>query len=342
MESAPPDVVLEAFALVGGVAEPMQPGNVHDTHVITVPDGRFVVQRINTSVFADPQALMDNAVLTAACMANVGARPLEYRRTMDGGLLADAASEVWRSYGYVEGTVIGRPETGDAAFRIGETFGRFDAAMAVHPPARWHTVVPEYHDQTARVAAMDAAVAADRVSRVDDAAETAGRLRDALAWLDAQAGRAAWSEAPIRVAHHDAKGVNLVFAADGTTAVLDLDTVMAGTILSDIGELIRTCARPMADGLPFDLEVAVGAVRGFIHGWGLGLGRAEVAALPIAGILMTTQNAVRFLTDHLQGDTYYRVTEPGRNLDRARAMLAHAEAQIEAHDTFTAAVMANL
>ena len=338
MESAPPDAVLEAFALGGGVAEAMEPGNVHDTHVVTIPDGRFIVQQVNTSVFSDPQALMDNAVLTAECMAAVGSRPLEYRRTLDGGLLAGTEGQAWRSYRYVEGTVIGRPENGDDAFRIGESFGRFDAAMAVHPPERWHTVVPGYHDQAARVAALDAAVVGDPVGRLDGAAATLNHLRGALAWLDDHPGRAAWEDAPTRVAHHDAKGVNLVFAADGTMAVLDLDTVMAGTILSDIGELIRTCARPTAERSTFDLEVAVAAVSGFLHGWGLGLGSAEVAALPIAGVLMTTQNAVRFLTDHLQGDTYYRVDAPGRNLERARGMLAHARAQIDAHASFTEAV----
>ena len=339
MESAPPDAVLEAFALVGGVAATMQPGNVHDTHVVTVPEGRFVVQQVNTAVFADPDALMRNAVLTAACMERVGARPLEYRRTLHGELLADGDDGPWRSYRYVEGRVIGRPATADDAFRIGEAFGRFDVAMAAHPPAQWHTVVPRYHDQAARVAALDVAVAADVAGRLDEAATTLGRLREALGWLDAQPGRDAWEAVPTRVAHHDAKGVNLVFADDGAMAVLDLDTVMSGTILSDIGELIRTCARPSTDSSPFDLDVAVGAVRGFIRGWGLGLDPAEVAALPVAGILMTTQNAVRFLADHLQGDTYYRVAEPGRNLDRARVMLAHAEAQIDAHSAFTEAVL---
>lgn len=339
MEAAPPDAVLEAFALDGGVAQAMQPGNVHDTHVVTVPDGRFVVQRVNTDVFGDPEALMRNAVLTAECMERVGARPLEYRPTRGGGFLADSDSGPWRSYRYVEGRVIGRPQSADDAFRIGEAFGRFDVAMAIHPPDRWHTVIPRYHDQAARVAALEAASAADLAGRLDGAADTIGPLLEALAWLDAHPGRDAWEAAPTRVAHHDAKGVNLVFADDGAMVVLDLDTVMAGTILSDLGELIRTCARPSAEASPFDLDVAVSAVRGFVHGWGLGLDNAEVAALPIAGILMTTQNAVRFLADHLQGDTYYRVTETGRNLERARVMVAHAHAQIDAHEAFTEAVL---
>lgn len=342
MQSGPPDGVLEAFSLAGGVATATQPGNVHDTHVVSVADGRFVVQRVNTSVFADPEALMANAVLTAECLGAVGTRSLDYRRTREGGLLAEVGGEVWRSYRYVQGMVIERPVTAEEAFRIGQAFGRFDAAMAVHPPRRWHTVVPRYHDQAARVAALDAAAVADRVGRLDGAVPTLGRLRSVLAWLDAQAGRDAWQEAPSRVAHHDAKGVNLVFGHGGAPVVLDLDTVMAGTILSDIGELVRTCARPTEEGAPFDLDIGVGAVRGFVDGWGLGLDPAETAALPVAGVLMTSQNAVRFLTDHLEGDTYYRVTDPGRNLERARVMVAHAEAQIAAHAAFAAAVLSNL
>ena len=333
MESAPPDDVLEAFGLAAGVAEAMQPGNVHDTHVVTVADGRFVVQRVNSSVFADPHALMQNAVLTAECMTRVGARPLEYRPTADGSLLVTSGGEVWRSYRYVEGAIVARPQTVADAARIGEAFGRFDAAMAIHPPERWHTVVANYHDQTARVSALDAAATADMVGRLGDAADTLDSLRSVLAWIDVHPGRDAWADLPTRVAHHDAKGVNLVFGDDGTLAVLDLDTVMAGTILSDLGELIRTCARPATVDAPFDLDIAVAAVHGFVDGWGLGLTAAEVAALPIAGVLMTAQNAVRFLTDHLQGDTYYRVEEPGRNLERARLMLAHAKAQIAVHNS---------
>lgn len=339
MESAPPVAVLEAFGLSGGIAESMQPGNVHDTHVVTVPEGRFVVQQVNTSVFDDPDALMQNAVLTTECMARVGARPLEYRSAADGSLLASTGGDVWRSYRYVQGRVVARPETAAQSARIGEAFGRFDAAMSIHPPDRWHTVVANYHDQTARVSALDAAAAADMVGRLADAADTLDGLRSVLAWIDAHPGREAWADLPTRVAHHDAKGVNLVFGDDGTIAVLDLDTVMAGTILSDLGELVRTCARPAALDAPFDLDIAVAAVHGFIDGWGLGLTAAEVAALPIAGVLMTAQNAVRFLTDHLQGDAYYRVDEPGRNLERARLMLSHAEAQIAVNNSFTAAVV---
>ncbi|MEM7286869.1 MAG: aminoglycoside phosphotransferase family protein [Actinomycetota bacterium] len=339
MDSAPPDAVLEAFALAGGAIEAMQPGNVHETQVVTNPDGRFVVQRINTSVFADPEALMENAVRAGRCMERVAAHPLEYRSTVRGDLLARSGTDVWRAYRYVEGRVVSRPASVDEAFAIGRAFGRFDAAIAVHPPERWHTVVPRYHDQKARSAALEAAVAADAAGRLAEATPVLEGLGSVLVWLDAQPGSRAWASVPVRVAHHDAKGVNLVFADDGTMAVLDLDTVMAGTVLSDVGELIRTCARPTAPDSPFDHEIAVAAVRGFVDGWGLEPTPAELAALPISGIRMTAQNSVRFLTDHLQGDTYYRVAEPGENLERALAMLAHAEAQIAAHAPFAAAVL---
>ncbi len=338
-EAGAPAAVLAAFALDGGRLDPVEPGNVHDTHFVTVDDGRFVLQRINTEVFVDPHALMENALLTAECMRTVAARPLEYRATVSGSLLAEVDGGAWRSYRYVEGRVVGRPSTVDEAARIGEAFGRFDAAMAIHPPERWHTVVADYHDQSSRVAALDEAIAADAVGRLGDSQGTVRRLREVLGWIDDHPGSRAWAELPTRVAHHDAKGVNLVFADDGSMAVLDLDTVMAGTILSDVGELVRTCARPGEPGAPFDVDIAVAAVHAFIDGWGLGFGPAEVAALPVAGVRMTAQNAVRFLTDHLQGDTYYRTVEPGENLRRAEVMIAHAEAQIAVHAAYTDAVL---
>lgn len=333
MGSSPPGAVLEAFAFVGGVVDETEPGNVHDTHVVSIPEGRFVLQRVNTDVFGDPHALMTNALLTASCVTTVGARPLEYRRTISGDLIADVDG-AWRSYRYVDGTIVGRPRTVEDAHRIGEAFGRFDAAMATRSPDAWHAVLPEYHDQRARVAALDRAVADDVVGRLAGARPVLGDLRTALAWLDAHPGSDAWNLLPRRTAHHDAKGVNLVFGDDGSFTVLDLDTVMAGTILSDAGELARTCSRPAAGDTRFDLEVAAAAVHGFVEGWGLGLHPAELAALPVAGVRMTLQNAVRFLTDHLLADRYYRVTEPGLNLERAAVMLAHARRQIDVHDEF--------
>ena len=338
MSSTPPDAVLESFSLGGGEVDATEPGNVHDTHVVTVPEGRFVLQRINTDVFAEPAALMENALLTASCMERAGARPLEYRRTVGGALIANGDAGAWRSYRFVEGTIIGRPTTAADAARIGEAFGRFDAAMSVEGPDGLHTVIPNYHDQRARVAALERAVTADALGRLDATRWLLHDLRSALGWLDAQPGAESWTALPRRVAHHDAKGVNLVFGDDGSFAVLDLDTVMAGTILSDIGELIRTCARPASEGAAFDIAVAAAAVHGFLAGWGLGLAPAETAALPVAGVRMTLQNAVRFLTDHLAGDRYYRVAEPGLNLERSRVMLAHAEAQIAVHDEFCAAL----
>lgn len=187
---------------------------------------------------------------------------------------------------------------------------------------------------------MDDAVGEDLAGRSHGCQVEIGDVEDLVAAVVGADEFAAWHEAPIRVAHHDAKGVNLVNRPNGRTTVLDLDTVMGGTILSDVGELIRTCTRPVAEGASFEIDLAEAAVRGFVNGWEMALTASEVAALPLAGVLMTLQNAVRFLTDHLGGDTYFRVRTLGENLHRARVMAVHARNQLDVVDDFRARLMA--
>jgi hypothetical protein len=112
--------------------------------------------------------------------------------------------------------------------------------------------------------------------------------------------------------------------------VLDLDTTMPGSILADVGELVRSGTRTIAEDVAELAPVARGrleaVVGGFLDGWGLPLDPAEAAALPVAGAVLTVENAVRFLTDHLDGDVYFAVDGPGHNLRRHRAAVVQGRA----------------
>src|SRR5690606_35870903 len=135
---------------------------------------------------------------------------------------------------------------------------------------------------------------------------------------------------PTRRSSDLAKAGNVVLHDEHGDAVIDLDTVMPGTVLADVGELVRSATRSGGEdaGHPVEgLRSRVGAVvSGFQRGWAEPFTEVEAAALPVAGAVMALENAVRFLTDHLAGDVYFRVRSPGQNLDRHRTSLRQASA----------------
>ncbi len=336
MQKLAPAEVLAQFGLDGATVSGNQTGRIHDTSIATGVQGKWILQRINTDVFEHPTKLMENAMLTRTCVAAAGGTGLEYRRSVSGSLLVHADDgSVWRSYRYVEGQIIRRPSNNEEVDRLARAFGEFDAALELHEPSDWHLVLPRFHDHRRRVADLHTAVRLDPLGRAVPAAGDLDSLEDVIGALEHVDEFAAWGESPIRAVHHDAKSVNLVSDGDSARAtILDLDTVMAGTILSDVGELVRSCGRGVAgDPDGFEVGRAQQAIVSFLAGWNRTLSDPERAALPVAGLMMTVQNASRFMADHMLGDQYY-THEPGRfpNLARARALTQFARAQLDRLD----------
>jgi hypothetical protein len=332
MEALAPVEVVGQLALDGATISRARVGRIHDTFIADGPAGKWVLQRINTDVFSDPNALMENAILTRQCVVAAGGSGLEYRSTVTGSSVATADDGgVWRSYRFVEGRVIERPSEVSEVARLARGFGAFAAALQTQEPTRWHQVLPRFHDHSSRVGDLLEAVRLDHVGRVAQATADIDALAEVIESLERLDEFDAWAHVPIRVAHHDAKCVNAVAdTASGRTTILDLDTVMAGTILSDIGELVRSCARRTdGDRQDFIIKHARYAVEGFMEGWDGILVETERAAMPIAGLMMTAQNATRFMTDYLSGDHYYkRDNKPLANLEHARTLVDFAQIQL--------------
>ena len=340
----PPERVVDALGLRGCTFVRIGAGHVNRTFIAGAATRPIaVLQRINDAVFADVDGLMENALLVAAAVSSAGGSPLRYRRTPDGSPIArDESSAAWRAYDFVEGSTRPIPSSTGDATRIGTTYGAFDAALAGVDPDRFHITIPHFHDLAHRTAAFSAAIEHDPVDRLAQRTEDVDRLLALLNRLDQLDELKAWDELPTRVAHHDAKPPNLVVPSAGApTTVIDVDTVMPGTLLSDIGELVRSCARTKEEDDPtgvFRCDHAIGAMRGFLRGWGRELSAAELAAAPAAGLWATVQNATRFLTDHLEGDTYFAVDFDDHNLDRFRAMAGQAEANLASIDELRRAI----
>jgi len=339
--------VLGAFALEGAFlhCESLKRGHIHDTFVGTWETAagprRAVVQCINTHVFRDPGAVMDNLLrvtehqrraLERAGAPDAERRALRVVPARDGRAFAlDDAGRPWRCFPFVEGTVSHeRPAHPGQALEAARAFGGFVACLADLPPPPLHVTIPGFHDLRGRGAAFEAAVARDAAGRARSVAREIDATR---AWLERAAALADESGLPRRAVHNDCKLNNLLFDAvrDEALCVVDLDTVMDGSVVHDFGELVRTATclgaedeRDLA-GMRVELELHEALARGFARGAGPLLTPAERDALATAGARMALENSVRFLTDYLDGDVYFRVKGPTHNLDRQRAQLRLAD-----------------
>ena len=286
-------------------------------------------------MFGDVDTLMDNVVrvtahLATQAVAGDGRRPLvRVRPAADGRPYAcDAAGAPWRTLAHIGGARSDSRFSGPAPGREGEAVAaRLVADLSgLSPPLP--EIVPGFHDVVRRLHDLDRACDADTCGR----AAGCGPEVEAVLGHAEVAARVAEARAdgrlPERTVHNDAKADNLLF--DTTTGaglcLVDLDTVGPGTVLFDVGDLVRSGAVAGPEDLePDTITVDSGIVAALLDGYAAAgadfLTVAEVDLLPLAGPLMALEAAARFLTDHLGGDVYFRVDGPGHNLRRARNQL---------------------
>lgn len=324
-------------------------GRIHDSFVVDCATAggmrRCLLQRINNRVFPDVAGLMRNVevVLAQLAAADRNDQPgatasarLKLVASREGGTwTCDLLGRAWRAYEFVEETrVIERVEQPWQAFEAGRAFGRFQRAMARLGPEHLVTTIPDFHHTPKRLEALRRACA-------DDVARRAGGATDALDRVERHAWLAPVIQSglddgrlPSRVVHNDAKITNVLFdaALPKAVCVTDLDTVMPGSSLHDVGDMLRTMTSkhteddPDASRVHVDPNLLEALLRGYVGEAGAFLAAAEIEALPLCGAVIAFEQAVRFLTDHLAGDVYYPVEAPGRNLLRARIQIAQTEA----------------
>jgi len=319
-----------AFELVGkpiGVTT-HRGGHIHRSWVVACSRGdRYFLQALNTDVFHDPDTLMSNVVRVTEHLRAAEEPTISVVATWDGSSWWQALDgQAWRAFVLLEGASSqARVTSPESAAAVGTAFGRFAGALATLPGPPLAITLARFHDLRFRWEQL-AGVAAGAGAGVDAGPELAAlhrfepliqRWHDAVATL------------PRRVAHNDAKADNVLLddMTGALRAVVDLDTVMPGTILSDLGDLIRSTACPAAEDVPdlaqvrIDDQLFEAVITGYAHAAGDRISEKELSGAVLAAQCITFEQAVRFLTDHLSGDRYYRVTRPGHNLDRARNQL---------------------
>jgi Ser/Thr protein kinase RdoA (MazF antagonist) len=354
--------VLEAFDLGGQVdgVEVVVEGHINRSWVATArsaggPGARFFLQRINEAVFREPERVMENVEHVtrhlAAALAREGAREparraLRLVTTRAGAAFhRDDEGGVWRVYPFVEGTTVREHVTTRAEAReVGRAYGTFQRLLAGYDGPRLHETIPHFHDAARRLEALESALVADRAGRADGAREEIEAALGRRAMARILPPLLAGGAIPERIAHNDAKSSNVLLdAATGEAlCVVDLDTVMPGTLLSDFGDMVRSATSPTPEderdlgAVGAQPPLFAGLAEGYLAEAGEILTATEKDLLVVAGQIITWEQAVRFLTDHLDGDRYYRVAYADHNLVRCRtqlALLESLERQAEAFGT---------
>jgi aminoglycoside phosphotransferase (APT) family kinase protein len=355
-----PDVgaVVRAFALHGRfqAGAPYGSGHINDTFVVTLDQAgrpvRYILQRINQRVFKDVPALMENiARVTAHAHARTEAaggtelsrRVLTLVPTRQGRAYhRDDAGEYWRCYLFIEGArsydVIEGPQHAAAGARA---FGDFQKVLVDLPGARLHETIPFFHHTRRRFDALQRAIAADPRQRAATARAEIAFALEHEGMVDVLLALHARGAMPERITHNDTK-LNNVMIDDVTSeglCVIDLDTVMPGLALYDFGDMVRSATNSAAEDDPaFDrVEARLPIFEALVEGY-LGAARSfltpvEIAHLAFSGRLITFEIGIRFLTDYLEGDVYFKTRRPDHNLHRARNQLAlvrNMEAQQDA------------
>ena len=323
-------------------------GHINDTFLVDVGTERFILQRVSSAAFKEPDKLMENIVNVTDYLSREiqrqGGSPrretLTVIRTCQGeNSFTDSEGGVWRVFPFVEGTVCYQAaETPQLFAASGRAFGRFQRLLRDYPAHTLHETIPHFHDTEDRLRKFKAAVAADPLGRAADCRAdidfVLAREADCSAALSAQRE----GVLPLRVTHNDTKLNNVLMDAETGNAlcVIDLDTVMPGLSINDFGDSIRFGANHNAEDEPdlskvnFDLDLFSIYAAAFLEEAGEALTEAEVRYLPWGAKLMTLECGMRFLTDHLEGDGYFHISRPGQNLDRARTqfkLVADMEAQ---------------
>lgn len=331
-------VIARQFQIPGEFlhAAPYGSGHINDTYAAVFQERgarvRYILQRINHRIFKNPVALMENIQrVTAHLQAKREPRALTLIPTRDGGSFhRDALGNYWRAYVFIEGAhTYDAVESPRQAYEAAKAFGRFQRLLSDLPPPRLHDTIPDFHHTPKRFAALEAAIAADAAGRARSAQK---EIEFALARRE-MTGRLIEAGLPERVTHNDTK-LNNVMLDDLTgegVSVIDLDTVMPGLALYDFGDMVRTTTSPALEDerdlskvrMQFPMFEAL--VRGYLSSAGGFLTREEKRLLAFSGLLITFEIGIRFLTDYLAGDVYFKVHRDGHNLDRCRTQFKLVE-----------------
>ena len=328
-------VNLDIFALDGKVEsiKPYGEGHINVTYVVNTESGkRYILQKINNSVFPDVPALMRNIGLVTDHLRRKTAdsrRVMELIRTKDGGNYTEGDDGYYRMYSFVEDTIclqlIEKPED---FYESALAFGGFSESLSDFDASQLAEVIPDFHNTPKRYENFKRAIEKDALGRAKDVKREIDfilSLEEKMSLLEQMKRE---GSLPLRVTHNDTKLNNVLLdkATRKALCVIDLDTVMPGLSLYDYGDSIRFGASTALEDEK-DLEkvtMSLDLFRIYTKGYKEAcpsLTQGEIEAMPLGAETMTLECGMRFLTDYLEGDHYFSIHRPEHNLDRARTQI---------------------
>lgn len=333
---------IHRFQIEGDIVsiEPNNNGHINDTFIVSAlsPKGkkRYIIQRINASVFPRIDQVMENIELVLSFLAekvkqrggDVEKEKLTLIQTREGRpYFEDVDGCYFRAYAYLEGSKAYNSCGPEILGKSGFAFGQFQADLSSFPAEKLHEVLPHFHDTPKRYADLLKAIEGASKERREEAAEEIVWAKENAPIAHFLTGRGL----PLRVTHNDTKLNNVLFYEDGKSCVIDLDTIMPGYSLYDFGDSIRFGANEAAEDekdlskVKLSLECFEAYTRGYLEGARGKLTPEEIALFPEAGMTLTYECGIRFLTDFLQGDVYFKTAYPMHNLVRAKGQFALVE-----------------
>lgn len=329
----------QAFCLVGDIKNicPYGEGHINLTLLVTTTEKRYIMQKMNTRVFADSDGLMANICGVTEHLRARGIETLNVIPTKDGNPYLKGES-CFRVYDFIENTVTYQQVTDKEVFKnSGKAFGEFQNYLAEFDASKLTETIKRFHDTPKRFADFKAALDADAFDRAKECRpEIEFILSHEKTYAIVMEGLQDGS-IPLRVTHNDTKLNNILMDAETgeARAVIDLDTIMPGSMLFDFGDSIRFGASTAAEDekdltkVHFDIELFKAYAEGYCGAVKNSITKKEAELLPYGAYLMTVECGMRFLADYLSGDTYFATKYAGHNLVRCRTQLRLA-AEMEA------------
>jgi len=335
--------VSRQFQIYGDIlhAEPCKIGHINETYAATYSQGgklvRYIHQKINQTVFHDPVAVMENVMrvtshlrekLLAAGAKDITRKALTVVPTRSGQpFYQNGSGEAWRTFVFVERAQTFEMVQSEAqAYQAGRAFGSFQQLLVDLPGKRLAETIPQFHNTRRRFTALQEAIAQDNYNRAQTAQKEVKFALENEALVDVLLQALQKGEVPERIAHNDTKfnNVMLDWETGEAMCVVDLDTVMPGLVLYDFGDMVRTTTSPTLEDeqdlskVKMHMPMFEALAKGYLDAANHFLTPAEKSYLVFAGKLITFTVGIRFLTDFLSGDKYFRIHRPEHNLHRCR------------------------
>ena len=320
---------------------PYGSGHINDTYLLTFEIAemgtiKVILQRMNKNIFTKPIELMENILNVTSYLrkkiiengGNPDRETLNVIRTVDNmPYFVDSEGEYWRSYKFItDATSYDQVESPEDFYQSAVAFGNFQRLLAEYPAETLHETIEGFHDTKARFQVFKKAVEDDVCGRAASVQKEIQFVLEHEHLANVFADLLEKKEIPLRVTHNDTKLNNIMI--DNKTrkgiCVIDLDTVMPGLARNDFGDSIRFGASTATEDeqdlskVSCDMELFDLYAKGFIEGCGGKLTEKEIDLMPTGAMVMTFECGMRFLTDYLQGDTYFKIHRENHNLDRCR------------------------